>query len=424
MSDPEGAGEIPWNTPATTTPSSPEPLLTVGRDERPPRSGAAFFYALGSLGLGMVLAQTLLGAVVLLGWFMRWMQREVLRAWWKAGRFKQPDLSFADFLLQSESTRPQARRPRWFRAQFPTELKGGLGARTQGAMRNLLGSAWANLRLGFQAILNVWVLTIPGCLLWLFAWYDGWNNSFTKGYEQAFVGPITGVLGIALFIAAMLYVPLAQARHAATGDWRRFYDFKVVWKLVRREWLACVFLAGIYSLLTFPAMVLKSLPSVFTQIHADWSSLSPEEASSILKTYWLWSALYLVPAYGVLRWLAAKIYARGLVRAVQRGALAEDDLAGMEWEALQRLGLLIPSTAHAPAWWLRMLAWVGTRIGGAAAAFVSIALWFTLVAQIFTSEFFAYHPFVGWMNQPTIQLPWFHYMPGKPSAESDPGGQK
>ncbi len=30
---------------------------------------------------------------------------------------------------------------------------------------------------GFRAVLNTWVFTVPSCLLWLFAWYDGWNNA-------------------------------------------------------------------------------------------------------------------------------------------------------------------------------------------------------------------------------------------------------
>ena len=67
-----------------------------------------------------------------------------------------------------------------------------------------------NVKLGVGAIFNTWVLTLPACGLWLFAWYDGWNNSFTKGYEQAGVGPGTELLGVGLFIAAMLYVPMAQ----------------------------------------------------------------------------------------------------------------------------------------------------------------------------------------------------------------------
>jgi hypothetical protein len=39
------------------------------------------------------------------------------------------------------------------------------------------------------------------------------------------------------------------------------------------------------------------------------------------------------------------------------------------------------------------------------------ALWFAFVAQIFVSEFFNYHPVVGWLNQPLVHLPWFRYIP-------------
>jgi hypothetical protein len=52
--------------------------------------------------------------------------------------------------------------------------------------------------------------------------------------------------------------------------------------------------------------------------------------------------------------------------------------------------------------------WALRTAGIAATAFV----WFTFVAQIFISEFLNYHPGIGWLNQPLVQLPWFHYVPG------------
>jgi hypothetical protein len=68
-------------------------------------------------------------------------------------------------------------------------------------------------------------------LLWLFAWFAGWNNSFHKGYELAFVGPAAGWLGVALFISDMLYVPYAQVRHAVSGERRRFFELGLLRRL-------------------------------------------------------------------------------------------------------------------------------------------------------------------------------------------------
>src|SRR5262249_35650377 len=106
--------------------------------------------------------------------------------------------------------------------------------------RGLIDSLWLNLRIGFRAITNTWILTLPAGLLWWFGWYDGWNNSFNKGYEQAPVGPLISIIGIIWMIAAMFYVPLAQARQAATGEWRSFFQFRLLWSIVRARALACI----------------------------------------------------------------------------------------------------------------------------------------------------------------------------------------
>jgi len=62
-------------------------------------------------------------------------------------------------------------------------------------------SLWMNVRLGVQSVFNTWLLTLPACVLMLFGWYDGWNNSFNKGYEQFLVAPGISWLGMMLFIA-------------------------------------------------------------------------------------------------------------------------------------------------------------------------------------------------------------------------------
>jgi len=381
----------------------------AGPEPSPERIWAErLLYGIRSLLLGMLFVLSVPGALAFLGWVMRCTQREVLRTWWKHAVHEGRSHAWEPFALGDQWTRDHVKRPRWFLATRRREA-GGPWARIRETARWLFGSLVNNLKVGIQALFNVWVLTIPGCLLWLFAWYDGWNNSFNKGYEQAMVGPLTGILGVFLFMGAMLYVPLAQARQAASGDWRCFYDFKLVWKISRREWISCLGLAALYSILTLPVMILKTVPGFLTQMRPDWESRSPAEAASWLQGYWFWSAMVLVPAYFLLRMAAARIYARGILRGVRRGAIAEEDLAPQEWTALHRLGLLTSGSTPEPAWWIRALAWVGTRVGSAAALALSLFLGFTLVAQIFISEFFVYHPFVGWMNQPTIQLPYWGY---------------
>ena len=38
-------------------------------------------------------------------------------------------------------------------------------------------------------------------------------------------------------------------------------------------------------------------------------------------------------------------------------------------------------------------------------------VWFTFVSQIYIAQFLNHHPVVGWLNQPLVQLPSFHYIP-------------
>ena len=147
----------------------------------------------------------------------------------------------------------------------------------------------------------------------MFSWYDGWNNSFNKGYENAVVGPAFGLLGIAAFIAAVLYLPMAQARQAVSGEWKRLFEFHLVWGLVRRRWAASAGLAAGYAFASVPVTVLAVLPMFYPQIKPGLENLTPDQARDLLSSHCLWTGLWVLPAYVVLRWIAARIYASALL---------------------------------------------------------------------------------------------------------------
>ena len=374
-------------------------------------------YLVGVLG-----TQGLTGAVVVIGWSYRVAQRAAWKVWW--GRAGAGHGSFTEFLAARAETRGQVRWPNWLVDQEAREIwrgesGGAVGGRVRRAWRVAFGSLGVNFRLGMQGILNVWLFTLPGCVLLWFAWYDGWNNSFNKGYEQFEVGPLLGVMGIGLFIAAMLYVPLAQARQAVTGEWRAFYDFGLIARLALRGWLGCLVLAGFYAAVSVPVGMLKTLPIFFPQMNpaqaAEVAALAPELAkgkvAEILGNYFFLAGLVVFPAYVLLRVLGARLYARGILRGLRDGWVSPGELAGNERAVLERLELVRVGERRAWPKLVEVIARTGSwgaRVGALGAlGFV----WFLFVAQIFVTEFLSFHPQVGWLNQPLVQVPWFKYLP-------------
>ncbi len=363
---------------------------------------------------GMIFCQSMLGGILIVGWTYRLAQRSVLKYWWRQSELRKKGVSFITFLEMSERNRIHARWPNWFvqakawnAIQTCYQARSGIWTICRGIGRAAVHSLWLNFKIGTQGIFNTWVLTLPGCILWLFAWYDGWNNSFNKGYEQAAVGPLTGLLGVALFIMAMLYVPMAQARQAATGNWRAFYQVRLVWGLVRRKWLACLGLAMFYSILSIPVSILNITPIFFIQMNPSLSQATDAQIVKILETYFFWSSLFVFPAYVVLRLAAARIYASALLQAVQSGRVTLTSLKAGEQEDLEHLGLSTRREQRRIPVALKPLLWLLRTTVKTATIFI----WFTFVSQIFIREFFNYHPQRGWLNQPLVQLPWFQHVP-------------
>ena len=387
---------------------------TLAETPRPARWFRALVFLWKYLG-GMWLCQSLLGSVVVVGWTYRLMQRTALEFWWKRSAARTQGMTFDNFMLGSERTRGLRQWPNWI---VQSNREAVRLAREKVTWRNgvqlapaLVHSLRLNFRTGVAAIFNTWVLTLPGCVLWLFSWYDGWNNSFNKGYEQAVVGPLTGLLGVAVFIAAMFYVPMTQARQASTGAWRSFYQFGLVWRLVRRRWFASVGLGVLYAAASLPLVVFKVLPAYFSHMKPALSDAPAAEVLRLLNRYHFWVALVVFPAFVILRLVAARIYASALLSATQRGAVTEDELGEAEWEALHRLDLLQIKPQPVRHVFVRMVAWAGSRAGRAVATVLLALVWFAFVAQIYASEFMNYHPGIGFLNQPLVQLPWFRYIP-------------
>jgi hypothetical protein len=365
---------------------------------------------------GMIFCQGLTGSILVVGWTYRLAQRQALKLWFSRSAQPQTRAGLLEFLSSDKITRAQSHWPNWFsqqnfRDEISRQKERGWGAHMLRMGCLLVQSLWANFWIGLRAIANTWTLTLPACVFWWFGWYDGWNNSFNKGYEQAAVGPLVSIIGIAWFITAMFYVPLAQARQAVTGEWRSFYQFRLVWRLVRDRWIYCVMLAILYTLLSIPLSALKTSPMFWMHNSSALASLTSEQVLASLKSYFFWCALVMLPAFVIVHIAAAHIYAAGLISLVQSGRISESELAENERSALLRLGLLAVRPSVERHILVRFISWTGTRLGRTVGAIVLVLIWFGFVAQIYISQFLNYHSGAGWMNQPLIQLPWFRYFP-------------
>ena len=283
--------------------------------------------------VAVALCQAFLGSILVVGWTYRLMQRTALKTWWKKSQLRRDGGTFGEFLAESQSFGQLRHWPNWILGQHPA-----IGPTSKpGWSLVLFGSLWLNGKLGIQAMFNTWVLTMPACVLWLFAWFAGWNNSFNKGYEQATVGPLTGLLGVVLFIAAMFYVPMAQARQATTGSYVTFYEFRFVWRLVRNRWLGCLKLAVLYSLLSLPVIVLKTAPAFFPQINTALEDATDADVLQILNWYYFASAAFVFAIFLFLKLSATRTYAAALLSNVSRGRVHPSDLRSVSnWYLGQR----------------------------------------------------------------------------------------
>src|SRR3989475_8749291 len=213
------------------------------------------------------------------------------------------------------------------------------------------------------------------------------------------------------FTAAMLSSPMAQARQAVTGKWRSFYQFRLVWSLVRRRWLACFGLAALYALCSVPLLILGSIVMFLPNINPKLADLTPAQTIQLLNNSFFWSALFVFPAFVLLRLVAARIYGTALLKAVQTGAVPQDALAEAEWQALHRLELLQvePPRLRHPV--LRIVTWAGTRAGRITFGFLTGLIWFAFIVELYIGQFFNYRGAQVWLNQPLVHLPWFHHIP-------------
>jgi hypothetical protein len=360
--------------------------------------------------IGVVFCQTFVGSLVAVGWTYRWMQRRALQHWWRKSGFETGGASFRSFAAGDAATVTHVHPPKWFVRQTPIE--GSEAGAVRRFFTRWLGSFWLNLRTGFAAVLNTLVVTGPAAALWMFSWYAGWDNSFNKGYEQAPVGPITGFSGVGLFILAMLYVPMAQARHAVSGEWRAFYQFRLNVRIMRVCWLPMLLLAGVYALVSVPVHAFRVFPYFLHVANEDFAEMSASEQIAFVNGYYFWTTVVLLVLFIGVRLAVARIYAGGVLRGLKSDRIDPGELGEFERNALERLGLAERSAVPKRHPFVRAVLGGGTRLARSSAMLALLLVWFLFTAQIFVAQFVNYQPGRAWVNQPLVHAPWLKFIPG------------
>ena len=363
-----------------SAPAVPEAKPAAKPTSKPTAKRAGWFRRLISWCLRVVFGGFLclhpIGSLMILGWAQRRAAAKTLSYWHDAAG--------------SAAVIPM---PVWF--------AGGAGST---GWRRWLGGLRENMAVGIATAFNALILILPASTLMLFAWWGGWENSFNKGYEQAWIGPSVSLFGIAWFIPAAIYVIFAQGRQAVAG-WRGFFDWGLNLRFMfSRPWQIGV-LAVLAAFGALPYTFLRMLPFFFPDSIAAFETLSLEQQQDLALRYSWGTLIYLVAIGLILRQVAARCYGAACLHCLQQGTVSINDLRPREQAALQALNLHQVSLQPPPRWWWRVILGLSHRVQSVVFVIGAMAAWFGVIAQLYIAQF-ANHAWVLWLNHPLVSFAW------------------
>jgi hypothetical protein len=308
-----------------------------------------------NLAVGTLLCAGPVTAVIALGWLTR----------------RQGHLARDRFGAAEEA-------PGWLLG--PHEVNG----RATGRLARALGGLGANIRAGLMALAALLAWTLPFTLLWLGAWWAGWENSFGKGYEQAHVGPgvfLTGAVLAALILPAL---PLMLAHLATEDRLAAAFELRRLRGLVAQAGWRVPALSILSCLCALPVFAARALIAT----SGDWApwiqDLTPDEVAALKGQIALALAAVAFLTTWTLRALAARTYAYAAPRAA--------GLRPGRWDGTAAAEAAVPASPR-----LRLM----TTVWYALAMAVTLGTAFLIVA----GQFFE-HAWWRWLFHPALTLPW------------------
>jgi hypothetical protein len=326
-----------------------------------------------------------LTSILVVGWLNRWMRARVLHHWWRQSPVRTTE--------DPETLGLPWIRPRWVLPETPRRAP----------------AIWLNFKEGLATLFCIYLVLGWGCWLRLFSWEMGWLNSFNKGYEQAWIGPTTGIIGSLLFALGIIYVPLARVHMAVTGEMRAFFEARLIWRLIRARLLGFTLFLAALLLLTIPQEIFKAMPHYLHELD-NWRTASNARLLEQYCEYLRSVAFWLFVSLLILHALAARLYRSAMLAALREGLIHPEDLTPSLREYLDRLEL-IPEVTQRSGGLIRVLRWTWNwyvlRVLYTAVLLISLLF----VAKSYASYFIVARPFAEFMNDPLLQFPCVDYVP-------------
>ena len=259
-----------------------------------------------------------------------------------------------------------------------------LGPREKGRVARALGGLAANVRAGAITLVALMTWTLPFTILWIGAWWAGWENSFNKGYEQAFVGPSVFLIGMALAAMILPFLPLMLA-HVATEDrLSAAYELRrIKGVMVQSRW-RLAWLAAVTLLLATLFFAARGVITMGPEFFPGLEDMTSRQVADLKGQIFLAMAIISFVGLYLLRGMAARIYAFAAPRA-----------AGLRpglWDGS------VASDAAAPA---KAQARMATFLWVALAMMANGAFAFVILSTQFLD-----HAWWRWITHPLFALPW------------------
>jgi hypothetical protein len=256
--------------------------------------------------------------------------------------------------------------------------------RTTGRVARALGGLAANVRTGLMALCALLAWTLPFTLLWLGAWWAGWENSFNKGYEQAFVGPSVFLFGAFLAAVVLPTLPFMLAHLATEDRLSAAFELRRLRSVVAQAGWRVPALTMLGALFAIPFFGARGLITTAT----DWAPWIEDLTADKLAALKSQIGLALAALAFLSAWLTRALAARAYATAAPRAAGLRPGL----WDGAQAVEAAEPARKRSS---LLTLFWY----------VMAMAITFGFSFPILAGQFLD-HAWWRWLFHPGLTLPW------------------